>query len=341
MKNLFYIFSTLWLTFAFNVMQAEANTYAIATASNGDNSNELLIYNTDGKLLQSIPTQGKGGVPPHIVGGGVAKNDPYLAVINYNSQSVSLFKQQAGTFKLIKVLPVASKPVSLAFGHDHLYILGTTTIESHKISGDNLTEQADGSSRLLVGDGSAAQVGVLPHHLIISERSNTIELVELRDGAVTDKIKPVQLPPAPGNDTPVGLVTKGDAAYVTIAHSDKVGLVKEGKLITVVSSESEHAPCWLTLTGSWLFCSNTPSKTISRYKISDNSLALAELIAAKMEGEPTDIDAEDGLLAALNAGGDNMHISLFQIDSSGNLKLMKNISTAKTANGVALIKLQR
>lgn len=244
MKNLFYIFGALWLTFTFNMMQTETN-YAIATASNGDINNELLIYNTNGKLLQSIPTQGKGGVPPPIVvGGELAKNDPYLAGINYNSQSVALFKQQAGTFKLIKVLPVASKSVSLAFGHDHLYILGTTTIESHKISGDTLTEQPDGSSHLLVGDGSAAQVGcLLPHHLIISERSNTIELVELRDGVVTDKIKPVHLPPPPGNDTPVRLVTKGDAAYVTIAHSDKVGLVKEGKLITVVSSESEYAPC--------------------------------------------------------------------------------------------------
>lgn len=60
-----------------------------------------------------------------------------------------------------------------------------------------------------------------------------------------------------------------------------------------------------------------------------------------MEGEPTDSDAEEGLLAALNAGGDNMHVSLFQIDSSGNLKLIKNISNAKTANSMALIKLQR
>ncbi len=73
---------------------------------------------------------------------------------------------------------------------------------------------------------AAAQVGLLTNQLIASERSRTIELIDLRDGIVTDKIQPVQLPPPPGNDTPVGLVTRGNAAYVTIAHSDKVGLVE-------------------------------------------------------------------------------------------------------------------
>jgi hypothetical protein len=77
------------------------------------------------------------------------------------------------------------------------------------MNGDLINEKPDGSSKLLVGDGSAAQVGVLGTQLIISERSNMIELVELKNGAVTENISPVQLPPPPKNDTPVGLVTRG------------------------------------------------------------------------------------------------------------------------------------
>lgn len=342
MKNLFFIFSIFLLSLASSTIQAATSPYVVVTASNNTNSNELLIYDADGKLVQSLPTGGKGGVSPNIVGGGIAKSDNLVAVINYGSQSVSLFKQQGDAFKLAQVLPSVSKPVSLAFGHNHLYILGTTTIESHKLNGDFVMDRPDGTSRLYVGDGSAAQVGVLPNHLIISERSNTIELVELRDGVVTSNINPVQLPPPPGNDTPVGLVTRGDAAYVTIAHSDKVGLVKNGKLVTLLSSESQHAPCWLTLLGPWLFCSNTPSKTISRYKVTENSLVLDELIAVRVQsGEPSDIDAEDGILGVLDTGHGAAHVSQFQVDNNGNLRLLNTTSTANTANGVAVIKLQR
>ena len=340
MKKLYHVFSMVLLALGFNTIQAEVSPYAIATASNNADSNELLIYDAEGKLLQSLATKGKGGVPPHIVGGGIAKNDRFVAVINYGSQSVSLFKQQENSFKLLQVIPTISKPVSLAFGHNHLYVLGTTTIESHKLNGDSVVERPDGSSRLLVADGSAAQVGVLTKQLIISERSNMIELVELLDGVVTEKISPVQLPPPPGNDTPVGLATRGAAAYVTIAHSDKVGLVKYGKLIKVISSETQHAPCWLTLMGSWLFCSNTPSKSISRYQVSEDSLVLDELIAAKTQGEPTDIDAEEGIVAVLELGA-GTKVSRFHADSNGNLKLINSTSTANTANGIAIIKLQR
>lgn len=340
MKKLFCICHLFLFLLAFNTLQAQNSSYLIVTASNDLNANELLVYDAKGKRLHSIPTEGKGGVAPNIVGGGIAKFGKFLAVINYDSQSVSLFKQQGNSFKLIQVLPTISKPVSVAFGHYHLYVLGRTTIESHRIQGDSIVEQPDGSSQLLAGDGSAAQVGVLPRHLIISERSNMIELVELNEGSVTGNIRPVKLPPPPGNDTPVGLATQGDTAYVTIAHSDKVGVVKNGKLVQILSSESQHAPCWLTAMGPWLFCSNTPSKTISRYQISDQGLALSELIAARIQGGlPSDLDADNGILAVLDTGNGNAHITQFQIDKDGNLKLINTTSTASTANGIAVIKL--
>lgn len=340
MKKRFQFFILFLFTLGFTPLQGIGNTYEVLTASNDANRNELLVYDANGKLLQAISTDGQGGVPPHIVGGGIAKTSNFVAVINYNSQTVSLFKQQQGAFKLLQVLPTLSKPVSLAFGNNYLYILGTTTIESHAMSGNGVNERPDGSAQLLVGDGSAAQVGYLSNQLIISERSNMIELVNLNNGTVTDNINPVQLPPAPGNDTPVGLATRGSTAFVTIAHSDEVGLVRNGKLVKVLSSGTQHAPCWLTLTGSWLFCSNTPSKSISRYNVSENNIAIAELIAVKTQGEPTDIDAQADILAAIEMGNNGNYLSQFKIDPNGNLKLINSVPTSKNANGIAVIQLQ-
>jgi len=340
MKRILYTIILLLGVWGYHTAKVNASPYEVVTASNDANNNMLLIYDSNGFLLDTIPTQGKGGVPPHIVGGGIAKSDSALAVINYNSQSVSLFKLQAGHLAFVQLIQTHSKPVSVAFGKDHLYILGTNTIQSHLMNQSSVDPTPDGAANLLVGDGSAAQVGFMQDQLIISERSNMIELVDLQGGAVTKNIKPVQLPPPPKNKTPVGLATRGTTAYVTIAHSDEVGLVKNGKLETVVSSQSQHAPCWLTLMGPWLFCSNTPSKSISKYSVTEHSLALSELIAVQTQGEPTDIDAENGILAVLELSDNGTNISQFEVDNQGNLKLLKSNPTSKTANGIAVISLQ-
>lgn len=338
MNKLLSIF-TLMLLFcgALTAAQAAPFPYLIITASNDATNNQLLIYNSAGKLINSIPTKGQGGVSGN--GGGIAKKNGLLAVVNANSQSVSLFRQRGDSFQLTQVIPTLSKPVSITFGHNHLYILGAKTVESHKINGDLVVEHPDGSARLLVADGSAAQVGALPNQLIISEKSNTLEVADLSDGALTGTIHPVQLPPPPNNDTPYGLVTQNDKAYITIAHSDKVGLVRNGKLIALVSSENQHAPCWLTITGPWLFCSNTPSKSISRYRVNEGTLALDEPIAAQIQGGPTDIDAEGPILAVLDSTDGTSHLSQFEIDKNGNLHLIHTINTVSGANGVVIVPL--
>lgn len=313
--------------------------HVVVTASNDPNNNELLVYDAYGNFMRSIPTNGKGGVPPNKTGGGIDKKDNLVAVINHGSQNVSIFKQEGSSFKLSQVIPSNSKPVSVAFGGDHLYILGATTIESHLLNGESVAMDPDGVSKLFKADGSAAQVGFLNNQLIISEKSNTIELVDLKNGVVTSNIKPVQLPPPPRNDTPVGLATKGNVAYVTIAHSDEVGLVKDGQLKKVLTSGQQKAPCWLAVMGSLLFCSNTPSKTISIYKVSDNDIVLDKEIAATIHtgGLPSDLDAKNGILAVLDTGNGPGHISQFRVDNDGNLQLLNTARTANTANGVAII----
>ena len=50
-------------------------------------------------------------------------------------------------------------------------------------------------------------------------------------------------------DTPFGLVTRSNDAYVTIAHADEISLVRNGQVLTVTASGTQHAPCWLALVG--------------------------------------------------------------------------------------------
>lgn len=132
-------------------------------------------------------------------------------------------------FALSQVISSASAPVSVAFGEEHLYVLGTATVESHRVSDTDIEQTPDGVTPLLHADGSAAQVGVVDAALVITEKSNIVEVAQLRSGVVSGSIVPVDLPA--GSDTPFGLVTRGANAYVTIAHSDEIALITGGQLI--------------------------------------------------------------------------------------------------------------
>lgn len=56
--------------------------------------------------------------------------------------------------------------------------------------------------QLLHADGSAAQVGVVSGELVITEKSNIVEVAHLRSGVVSGSVVPVDLPA--GSDTPLG-----------------------------------------------------------------------------------------------------------------------------------------
>ena len=71
------------------------------------------------------------------------------------------------------MVTTVANPVSVAFGENHLYVLGAEKVESHSISGDHVNGNADGVATLLVADGSAAQVGVLTNQLVVTEKSTS------------------------------------------------------------------------------------------------------------------------------------------------------------------------
>lgn len=314
-------------------LQAETPKPLIVTSTNAA-ENQLLVYSASGKLLQTLSTEGKGGASGN-AGGIEAKND-LVAAVNFGSQTVSIFEREDSRLQLAQVVSTVSSPLSVAFGEDHLYILGTTTIESHPIYGHEVSNSADGVATLLKADGSAAQVGVLPRQLIISEKSNVIETVELSEGAVTGL--PTLVSNIPSNvNAPFGLVTRGDKAYVTIAHANEISLVRHDEVLTVTGSGTQSAPCWVTLVGPFLFSANSPSKSVSRYVVFGDKIVQDAAVVASFNGNPTDIASGDGLIAVIDGNSAASHLSIFKVDSEGNLKLKIANTMGAGANGVAVV----
>ncbi len=312
----------------------------LVTSSNAPN-NELLVYDARGALVQTVPTLGQGGVGGNA--GGIATQHDIVAVVNFGSQSVSLLGREGTGFAFRQAVTSVSAPVSVAFGKDHLYILGTTTVESHRIQGSAVDSTADGVITLLRADGTAAQVGVVADQLVISEKSGAIEVADLRGGTVVGPAVAVQIPA--GSDTPFGLVTRGSNGYVTIAHSDEVSLIKNGQLVALTAIGSgfptgpgQQAPCWITLAGSFLFTSNSPSHSISRLVATGRNIVLDAPIAAQTAGAPIDIAADGDLLAVIeNDGHGQSHLTQFRIDDDGNLVKVATTAIASAANGVAIV----
>src|SRR6478735_3273180 len=329
MKSLFIAAAMLVATAG--LAAAEPRTFVV-TSSNNPAGNQLLVYDAAGNFIQAAPTGGLGGVAGNA--GGIAATRDSIAVVNFQSESVSIFDVTDAGVQFRQTIATLSSPVSVAFGKDHLYVLATTTVESHRLAGRDVTAAPDGSEALVVGDGSAAQVGALANALLITEKSNVVETVGLHGGAVSGPAEAVAIPP--GSDTPLGLATRGANGYVTIAHSDEVGLVKNGELIALTGSGTQHAPCWLALVGAYLYSSNSPSHSISRYVVSGSAVTLDEPVVASTAGAPTDIASSARTVAVLDGGGQT-HLTQFDVDDAGDLHLRAVSLVANGANGVVVV----
>jgi hypothetical protein len=158
----------------------------------------------------------------------------------------------------------------------------------------------------------------------------------LGDGAVTGIATLVQNIPVNVN-APFGLVTRGNNAYVTIAHADEIALVRNGTVLTVTPSVTQHAPCWLTLVGPFLFSSNSPSMSVSKYVVFGQNIVQEVAVAAQFNGAPTDIASGHGFVAVIDGAGSVSHVSIFRVDDDGNLTLKSRATVNAPANGIAVI----
>jgi hypothetical protein len=339
-------------TFGADVLQAQATQRSnpdplFLTATNGA-TNFLAVVNTRTKETDYVPTGGTGGVSGNA--GGVAVEGQLAAVINFGSSNVTIFVRQGNAMQPTQVIPTSSQPVSVAFGHNHLVVLGQTNAESFPVYGNTVSPTNDGVVALLRADKTAGQIVTYAGGVVYSETSGDISELNLStDGmsGLSGPSVPVPLPAAPNNNTPLGMIARGANVYVTIAHSDLEALVVNGQIVSMAAGPTPfqdssgnllHAPCWNGLSGHFLYASDSPGKQLLRYLVSDSNIFFDKAGAATLAGAPTDLAIQNGLLGVIDGGnGVTADVSLFDIDSEGELTLRFAVKIASPVNGAAII----
>jgi hypothetical protein len=320
------------------------------TMTNDAETNQIIVYNAQtGTLLQTLPTQGKGGVGGNAR--GVRQFDGELfAAVNNGSGTVAIFKRDGDGLKFVETVVTTSAPVSIDFGNDHMYVAGATTIDSFVLQGNSIGAQ-DGSTVLeLVGGGvppagATAQVGIVDKtHLLVTLKTDptpgTVDVVSLNNGAIIGSA-PTAVSAPTGTLTPFGFAVYPDGtALITLAHSNQDGLFRAGAFSVVIAA-AQLAPCWMTRVGKYVFTANTGSHTVSRLIGTGSQVFVDDPVAASIVtgGAPSDIDGADGILGVVDHGSGQSHLSLFTYNQFGELSatgLPINVGVAN-ANGLAIL----
>jgi DNA-binding beta-propeller fold protein YncE len=322
----------------------------VVTMTNDPDLNLIQVYDAESHaLLQTLSARGKGGV------GGNARgvrqlNGDLVAVVNNGSGTVAMFQRDGDRLKFDRLVTTSSAPVSIDFANDHMYVAGATTVDSFTMHGRGV-DWMDGSAALsLVGGGapparSTAQVGAISsRRLLVTLKADpdpgTVDVVPLRDGAITGAAPTAVSAPA-GTLTPFGFSVYGDGtAVITLAHSDQDGLFRDGAFVSVVGA-GQMAPCWTTRVGKYVFTANAGSATIGRLVGTGRHILVDDPAAAHLAtgGSPTDLDGDDGLLGVIDHLSGQSHLTLFAYNKFGELTGSGPAIDLKTANanGVAIM----
>ena len=316
--------------------------------TNDPNANQIQVYDANTKtLLQTLSTNGRGGV-----GGNARGVNQYqgqlVAAVNNGSNSVAIFRRDRDQLKFDGLVSTTSQPVSVDFGNGHLYVAGATTVDSFVIRGGHV-DGLDGTTGLVLAgggappDGSTAQVGVIDGgQLLVTLKADpdpgTVDVVTLTDGTITGALPTAVSAPA-GTLAPFGFAVYPDGtALITLAHSNQDGLFRNGAF-TAVADAGQAADCWATRVGKYVFTANTGSRTLSRLVSTGNNVFVDSVVEANIPtGNPTDLDATDGVLAVIDHGAGQSHLSFFAYNVFGELAASGAVNLGvPDANGVALV----
>jgi hypothetical protein len=321
----------------------------VVTMTNDLRENQIKVYDADTRvLLQTLSTHGKGGVSSNAR--GVRQLDGELfAAVNNGSNSVAIFRRDGTGLRFEELVSTTTAPVSIDFGNDHMYVAGATTVDSF-VMRRNTVRWLDGTTALQLADGgtppsgSTAQVGVVSERqLLVTLKADpnpgTVDVVALHEGAVTGAAPSAVSTPA-GTLAPFGFSVLGDGtALITLAHSAQDGLFRNGAFASVIGA-GQLGPCWTTRVGKYVFTANTASGTISRLISTGSHIFIDTLAAATVPtGNPLDLDADGRVLALLDHGAGQSHLSIFSYNSFGELTPVGSPITVGVAdaNGVAIM----
>jgi len=115
--------------------------------------------------------------------------------------------------------------------------------------------------------------------------------------------------------------------------------VRDDAVVTVTSSGTQNAPCWVTLDGPFLFSVNAASRTVSRYAVYGEKIIQDAPVVATIAGTPTDIAFRSDVAAVIDGSGSTSHVSIYNVNGDGDFTL-SGFATINTpaANGVAIVR---
>ena len=349
MRNMSMI-GALILTIAGAASAQERSKSLTVTMSNNPTQNMILVYDTSSHaLLQSVPSQGKGGVAGN-ARGVMQLADKLFVAVNYGRSTVAVFNRKGDSLEFAKLLSTSSAPVSVDFANGHLYVAGTKTLESFPVLKGAIGARDGAVALELAGGGappagSTAQVGALKNEALVTFKMDplpgTVDVVKLDErGAVTGKAGVV---PAPERSlTPFGFSTFGDGtALITLAHSEQLGLFKSGAFTSVIESGGQAGPCWTTRIGKYVFIVNAGSMTVSRVVTTGSNIFIDSAVATPIRtgGAPTDADSTSNRLVVLDHTATTSHLSFFDANEYGELTADQSPIDlgVPAANGVAIM----
>src|SRR5215216_6344513 len=161
--------------------------------TNDVSANALKVYDAQTHaLVQTVSTHGHGGVAGNAR--GVKAYGRLVAAVNFGSGTVAVFHRLGDHLRFDRTVTTTSAPVSVDFANGHMYVAGTTTVDSF-VLGRHGVEWMDGSTTLAIAEGgtppagSTAQVGVVnADRLLVTLKTDptpgTVDVVALKNGAV-------------------------------------------------------------------------------------------------------------------------------------------------------------
>jgi hypothetical protein len=258
---------------------------------------------TTGAITQSIavgPVVADAGG----IGGSLMSNGDRVLVTNQMGGAL-LFKSFDGYLKFSQLLQTGGEnSLSGVLSARGAYVLTGTQLRFFP----NGQETASSSQRLLLGDGSAAQVTLTSRYAYVSEKNGSLELFPLaRDGNLSGPAASVT-GLSPG--VIVGITSNDDTVVAPIAHlasnpnQAEISVVM-GMSRTQLVPTKEVAACWTANDDGEACVSNPGSMTVSCGRLGPNGFETYTSAAANPAGESMfDIDMQNGLvgLEAIHGG---------------------------------------
>jgi hypothetical protein len=206
-KNLFAILCVglLLIVVSSAKVQAQGSQKILAvTMTNDPDANAVIVIDALTQArIQTLSTNGKGGVSNNAR--GVAQFDGRLfAAVNNGSGTVALFNRAGDHLVFEQLVVTTSAPVSVEFANGHMYVAGTTSVDSFIVDGSHVGA-LDGTTNLALAggglppNGSTAQVGAANSQtLLVTLKTDpipgTIDVVQLRQGAIVGTADAVSAP---------------------------------------------------------------------------------------------------------------------------------------------------